>query len=335
MNYSYKQNKKSKVVSWLLTIILLLAAAGAIFVIFDFDNNEKEQTVDTTGTLIQEGLVMDDRAEFRLEDQIGLKFKAIISPELYNEVYGGENKSLGIAFAPLRFFEQVDTGESFENIDWIKLLQENDLAPTCIQYYPIAITKPDGTLSHYIHEASVTNFPYQGVNMKIMAIGYVKTNEGGNISYKYASLPEGVSYQEYASSYASAAADKLNELAVYGSYLAQSDIDVLRSIINQSVDLANGLQSPTDDGSRYSVTLSEETKTLSVGENFTIEVNIEESVPTSIWWQSTDSSVAVVNNGVIKAVGEGSATINVFVAGEKYTCQIIVDNRIELPDSVE
>ena len=132
-----------------------------------------------------------------------------------------------------------------------------------------------------------------------------------------------------------AAAELLNEIEVLDLYMAQSDIDFLKSIINQAVDLAHGLEEPTDDGSTFTVTLSEEAKDLKVGEEFTLDVEIAEPVRMSIWWQSTDTSVAVVKDGVIKAVGEGSATINVFVAGEKYTCEITVDNRIELPDSAE
>lgn len=333
MNYSYKQNKKSNVVSWILTIILLIAAAGAIFVIFDKD--KKEQTVDSTGTLIQEGLVMSEKASLKLNNPLGLTFTMEISPELYEEVSKDENKTFGIVIGPIKYFRQVDTGEGFDKIDWIKEFEEKDMNVSCLEGDILAVTAADGTLSHYIQNGSIVNVPYQGVNTRIVGFGYLKTVDGDNVSYKYAALPEGVSYEDYACAYMYAAADLLNEIEVLGLYMAESDIDILKSIINQAVDLAHGLEEPTDDGSTFTVTLSEKAKDLKVGEEFTLDVEIAEPVRMSIWWQSTDTSVAVVKDGVIKAVGEGSATINVFVAGEKYTCEITVDNRIELPDSAE
>lgn len=343
MNYSYKQKKTGKVLAWLLTIILLIAAAGAVFVVLNKKDSDNTGSVDNGGgnnvdsevTTIQEGLVMSAMPDFRLNEPIGLRYTTIISPELYNEVSKDENKSFGTLFGPLRFFTQVDTGESYEKIDWIKEFEKNELDPSFVESKPVAITSADGSLSHYIHKASIANIPYQGVNMQLLGIGFVKTVDGENVSYKYASLPEGLSYQDYACSYAYAAAEMLNERAALDLYMPQSNIDILKGVINQSVDLVAGLVEPTDNGSTYSVTLSETAKDLKLDEEFTINVEIAEEIPTSIWWQSTDMTVAIVKDGVVKAVGEGSATINVFVAGEKYTCSITVDNRIELPDAVE
>ena len=335
MNYSYKQNKNSKVVSWILTIILLIAAAGAIFVIFDKDEKEQMVEPEATATNLQEGLVMSEKASLKLDNPLGLTFTMEISPELYEEVSKDENKTFGIVIGPIKYFRQVDTGEGFDKIDWIKEFEEKDFNVSCLEGDILAVTAADGTLSHYIQNGSIVNVPYQGVNTRIVGFGYLKTVDGDNVSYKYAALPEGVSYEDYACAYMYAAADLLNEIEVLGLYMAESDIDVLKSIINQAVDLAHGLEEPTDDGSTFTVTLSEEAKDLKVGEEFTLDVEIAEPVRMSIWWQSTDTSVAVVKDGVIKAVGEGSATINVFVAGEKYTCEITVDNRIELPDSAE
>ena len=35
MNYSYKQNKQGKAIAWILVLVLLIAAAGAVFVSFN------------------------------------------------------------------------------------------------------------------------------------------------------------------------------------------------------------------------------------------------------------------------------------------------------------
>jgi hypothetical protein len=321
MNYSYQQNKKGKVVAWILATILLIAAAGAVFVVFNKKGNENS---DKSATNIQKGLVMVAEPDFRLNAPIGLRSTAIITPELYKEVSEDENKNFGIVFAPLNYFLKVDI-DGTGDVDWANAFEKETLTASFVESMPVAITSADGTLSHYIHKASISNIPYQGVNMQLVGIGYVRTVDGENVSYKYASFPEGLSYKDCGYSYAYAAAEKLNELKVHDLYLAQSDLDILHDIINQSVDLANGLTEPTDDGSKYAVTLSDVSKTLNIDEEFTLEVDIAEAVKTPIWWQSTDTSVVVVNNGVIKAVGEGTATINVFVAGVKHTCAITVN----------
>ncbi len=334
MNYSYKQNKKGKAIAWILVLVLLIAAAGAVFVAFN--KKENKPTVEPEATTnLQEGLVMSEKASFRFKDSLGLTFTMEISPEMYEEVSKDENKTFGIVIGPIKYFRQVDTGEGFDKIDWIKEFEEKELNVSCLEGDVLAVTAEDGTLSHYILNGSIVNVPYQGVNTRIVGFGYLKTVDGENVSYKYAALPEGVSYEDYACAYMYAAADLLNEIEVLDLYMAQSDIDILKSVINQAVDLAHGLEAPTDDGSTFSVTLSEVAKDLKIGEEFILDVEIAEPVRMSIWWQSTDTSVAVVKDGVIKAVGEGSATINVFVAGEKYTCEITVGNGMELPNSVE
>ena len=105
MNYSYQQNKKGKVGAWILATILLIAAAGAVFVVFNKKGNENS---DKSATNTQEGLVMMAEPDFRLNAPIGLRSTAIITPELYTEVSEDENKNFGIVFAPLNYFLKVD-----------------------------------------------------------------------------------------------------------------------------------------------------------------------------------------------------------------------------------
>ena len=322
MNYSYKQNGKGKIVAWILATILLIAAACAVFVVFNKKNDE--HSGGNSATTIQDGMVMMTEPDFRLNEPIGLRSTVVITPELYKEVMEDENKNFGILFAPFNYFLKVDI-DGTGDVDWVTAFEKETLSGVFVESAPVAVTSADGTLSHYIHKGSIANIPYQGVNMKLLGIGYVKTVDGENVSYKYASFPDGISYKDCAYSYAYAASYKLNELKVLDLHLAQSELDILNSVINQSVDLANGLTEPTDDGSKYAVTLSDVSKTLNVDEEFTIEVDIAEGIDTPIWWQSTDTTVAVVKNGVVKAVGEGTATINVFVAGVKYTCAITVN----------
>ena len=64
MNYSYKQNGKGKIVAWILATILLIAAAGAVFVVFNKKNDE--HSGGNSATTIQDGMVMMTEPDFRL-----------------------------------------------------------------------------------------------------------------------------------------------------------------------------------------------------------------------------------------------------------------------------
>ena len=118
------------------------------------------------------------------------------------------------------------------------------------------------------------------------------------------------------------------------TYLSQADIDTLNNVINNSVDLANGLTEPTADSSFYAVTLSDVSKTIGGDEEFAIKVDIAEAVPTSIWWQSSDTTVATVKDGVVTALKEGTTTITAFVAGKEYKCVVTVGEVQENTEAV-
>lgn len=100
----------------------------------------------------------------------------------------------------------------------------------------------------------------------------------------------------------------------------------LKSYINQSVDLANGLETATNDGSMYAFTTNPAPpKTLSVGQSFTVGVTITPNVEIPVWFRSTDTSVATVDdNGKVTALKAGTTVIGVYVAGEVYGITITV-----------
>lgn len=79
----------------------------------------------------------------------------------------------------------------------------------------------------------------------------------------------------------------------------------------------------------YSVSLSSEGANLTVGEKLNLTVNAEGFTADSIVWASSDMNVAVVESGLVKAIGAGSATITAAVTapdGETYkaSCALYV-----------
>ena len=333
MDRSYKTGGKGKIIAWILVAVLLVAAVGAIFVVFNKKDKEKEQVA--VASTFQEGMVINSMPTLRMGTNSGVRFTVRITPEVYNDVMNDEKKDFGMVLAPISYFMKVDLGEVSGDVDWMKEIEKESLAVLHLdEIYPYAVTEADGTLIEYKLNGVIASVKYSNTNLQFLGVGYIRTTDGEDVSYKYASFPEDVSYKQCAYSYAYLAGQRLNALVVSNEYVADSDLALLNSIINNSVDVANSLAEPTDDGSTYAVTLSELSKTLEINEEFTLEVDIAEGVKTPIWWQSSDPTVATVKNGVITAISEGETEISAFVAGEEYKCLITVGEVEENTEAV-
>ena len=80
-----------------------------------------------------------------------------------------------------------------------------------------------------------------------------------------------------------------------------------------------------DSVSAESVTLSETTLTLEIGDTETLTATVTPADTTdTVEWSSSDETVATVENGVVTAVGRGTATITATAGGASATCTVEV-----------
>jgi len=145
--------------------------------------------------------------------------------------------------------------------------------------------------------------------------------------YKYAAFPSGLDYRSNARSCAYVATAALNAHATGLESFSEENVTVLKNYINESVDQANGLTEATNDGSMYALNItSGTTKTLTVGQSYTIKSEIVPNVEVPIMYKSSNVAVAVVDTstGKVTAVAKGTATIYLYLAGEEYSVTLTV-----------
>ena len=192
MENTYQKHSISRIVAWIVAAILLITAVGAIVM---FSRKDKDDAT----TTFQDGLIMTAVPTIRLSEPQGVRFTAVVTPELYNEVTEDEHKKFGMVIAPVSYFMKVDVGETQGDCDWVKSFEAESLTVITMEdITPYADTEPDGTLIDYRFNCSVTNVLYKNINLQFLGIGYVKTTNGENVEYKYASFENGLLYKECA-----------------------------------------------------------------------------------------------------------------------------------------
>ena len=86
------------------------------------------------------------------------------------------------------------------------------------------------------------------------------------------------------------------------------------------------------------VKLSETTKTITVGEEFTLTATVApaDAADKTVMWTSDDSNVATVNGGKVTAVAAGTAKITVTTkdGGKTATCAVTVSKRVATRNAI-
>ena len=290
---------------------------------------------DTSNTLVapanESSLICDDLemvsgAQLYLgEDKVrpALRFTCNVTAELKAEVEADSTKKLAMLLIPTKFFDRVNTN-NYTYIDWVNAFNEAGIDSYYLSEFETTQLYESG--SNYYMRYRLEEIPYGGVNMEVSCLGVLIDNSGSTPTYTYSKLPNGSTYRSNARSVAYVAAATLNANTLGLETLDETQLAKMQGFVNEAVDSANGLTEATDDGSTFDISTNATTKTMAVGETFQVVASYTPSnVLVPIWYRSNDTSIVTVDdNGLITAVGTGTAVIGVYVAGEVVAITITV-----------
>ena len=276
-------------------------------------------------TLQAEGMqMMTGSSVYMGEDETidpAIRFMCLLDNSLVSELDGNSKKQAGMLFAPVDYFDAVNE-HNYTCIDWITAFESAG------KTYGLSLFDSYGKYDENTSfvQVNLTNVLYQNMNRKFAAIGVIITTNGGTASYQYSKFANGVYYRSNARSVAQVTSAALKANALGMETLSEKNQAKLKSYVNMSVDYANGLSEPTNDNSSYALRIvSGETKTLSVGESFTVETEIVPKVEVTIWYRSSDTSILTVDDtGKVTAIKAGTAKVRIFLAGIEHTVTVTV-----------
>ena len=272
----------------------------------------KELTIPTNSSeMTESGLMMLKGAALKLTDveRPELVFTCEVSKSLYEKQ--SNNLEIGILLAPLSYFEEVNTS-SYTVIDWVTTFKKNN-----VQYLTqSSVYATQESSTGYMAKFSLTEIAYENINRKFAAIAYVKITNGSVVSYKYGEYETG-NYREMSRSVAYVASAALSAQDQGKENISDAGVAKLKKYIMESRDYAHGLATPTYDEQYYDVHLSWfGIYGLNVGDSTKIDCYIKEDVEVPIQFISTDEKVFTIDStGKLTATGEGTATLEVYVAG--------------------
>lgn len=290
------------------------------------DTTKELVSAPNEASLIKEGMNMVSGASIYLgeeEYEPAIRFTFNVSSALKAEVDASENKQLAFLVAPQSYFDDVNPN-NYTYIDWVMALNG---AGKEVFWSPLDEASFIESGDDYIVRFRLQNVLYENMNRGFVCMLVLATNTGNGITYQYNSYQSGVTYRSNARSFAYVAAAALNAHVLGMETFDDAKLARLKGYINQSIDLANGLEESTDDGSKVVMEVSPTgPKTVSVGETFKVKVSyFPENVNYPIWYRSTDTTVLTVDdNGNVTALKAGTAIIGVYIAGETYGITVTV-----------
>lgn len=306
--------------------IFLWSAVGSLaglFLLGGVTNllRDKEPTEDYTAYL--DGFEMTGTTGFGVSSDGGaIDFKVEVPNKLYSSLKKNQTLKGLVLPASVCGKGKIETGKWIESLKGFGLKETEDYL--VVEPLPVKGTD-DGTSTTF--NFGMTEIHYTNVGREFIGVAFIETVHAGDYTYDYAIYDE----NEYAApitSYAYECARALNYHEFGLSEYTDEELSILKKGVNDAVDLYHGLEVATDDGSLFNAEVTIPNDKMKVGGIQEITLTIEETFGYDwhVVWKSDNAKVARVENGVVKAYEEGTATLSAYIGGEAYSVTVLVEN---------
>ena len=344
------KNKQRKVLLSICSALAALTVAGATEAI-----THTAQAAETTPTF-----EMIYGAGIRVSDPTGMRFKTKLDEEYYNELTAdGATAKLHVALIPYAMYTayQADTNKGATALyPWLvnKYTASGivDVTIPTDKIYPVT----ENGETYYCANAVISNIYFNNYHLEFVGVAYIQRGTADNYTYQDVT---NITEAENARSVFEIACKASEDEEAYAKYADFLDLTVEKSMYRaygvtcqETIDVEGNktTESYTYNGTKYdtydamkagvgvdmfqsTVTISEETVIVVGGtqEQLTATFNFSDGTTfnknAQYTWKSLDESIATVDeNGVVTAVGSGSATITVSAVGGRFidTCTVNV-----------
>ena len=298
-------NKAKKMTMWIMSPIML----GCLSLGFVFNAPSAMADEEQTFTV--------DTCEVRLNDPTGLRFTASMSDSYYqNAIKSEEGKtvSFGMLVIPAAWAETLEENNYIPSLS--AKLEGTDLTVADLTTNSLAFQNTDaqGNLvnandTKWYIQGSLASVLYQNYNYDYTAIGFVKTTINGMTTYAYADFDE----NDY---------HNLTEVASKSlNIVGYENNTTIQNFVKRGLCQANGYSALDADGMDYetlvenlglSVNVNKDHVQVNDTVNYTVsaEGEFDSFANLSLTAVSSNENVVKVEDGKLKAVGNGVATIS-------------------------
>ena len=273
-------------------------------------------------------------------DSCGIRFSVNVPYSIKKEMEEKEGTDLFKLCAiivPASYFEEIEAEcQEGEQIDWYQKLKDQNKKMLHLEQ-----TDPDNVLPYviggknvYLAHFSIANIKPENVNRKFTCIFYIQRYADANATEgvrEYATYPEGQTYKSFARSYAWICGEALNDWALGSpTHSKQETLDHLFTVMDYACDLANGVETPSADGSTVSFQFHASSVELELDQGAVLTYTMTPELHIPIRWHSQDRSVVSVDDtGTIRSVGYGKTYVVATVAGVNHYFTVTVTGPLE------
>ena len=340
-----KQLTKTKILCSMLIGAGLIASVGAFAMNNVSTSSATAATADT--------FAMERGAGVRLAEPYGIRFKAKIGENVYNDIMNpaaNETKKVGMFIVPAAYVNDADAYTDSTVGNYQNFKQKTDLVFYDSTNAEAGTKIYDDGDGYYYANGVIANLKFQNYGLEFIGIAYVATTVSDTTTYEFAdfNLDETARTSTYVASAAyddyAAYRDVLTDY-VYGAYLYSQGATYDEALDVYNVD---NMQYDTIDEAiaelncSFTLNLSDATANMLAMEEKTLTAtykngDTDTGLDLAFKWTSDDESVVKVENGKLFATGAGEATVSVSVLGQTQNCTVSVtdERQVQTLDAVD